>query len=306
MRTATGAAPAALDDGGWLFNSDAYHGHNGVADAVLRVVHEAGGATGVVHDGTWTCGYRAPYGGFDLARRTRSFAAVAGLVDAVLLDLSARGIGRAVVRCRPLAYGHGERATVHALLDRGFGVERAHANHHIAVGGTEAYLAGLSASARNMVRRGLDLGLEVAEATTPEAWAAGHAVLAANKAAKGRTMHLGLDYLLGLRALAPIPIRLVTLALPGAVPCAAALTYRVHPEVELVVAWGDAGHDLPRSPMNLLALRLVERAAAEGVRLLDLGISSDETGALNPGLAFFKESVGANADLRFDLALDLP
>jgi len=32
----------------------------------------------------------------------------------------------------------------------------------------------------------------------------------------------------------------------------------------LLVAWGDHGHELPRSPMNLLAYRLVERAIASG------------------------------------------
>ncbi len=86
----------------------------------------------------------------------------------------------------------------------------------------------------------------------------------------------------------------------GGRSCAAALLYRVAPGRELVVYWGDAGHDLPRSPMNVLALRLVELALAEGARTLDLGISSVD-GVPDQGLIQFKRSVLARESLRLDL-----
>lgn len=56
--------------------------------------------------------------------------------------------------------------------------------------------------------------------------------------------------------------------------------------------------------MNLLALRVVERALATGAAILDLGIST-EPGAepgqarVQEGLARFKLSVGAQAEPRF-------
>ena len=83
-------------------------------------------------------------------------------------------------------------------------------------------------------------------------------------------------------------------------PCAAALTYRVLPGRELVVYWGDAGHDLPRSPMNVLAHAMVARALDEGVRSLDIGPSS-VAGVPDQGLNQFKRSVGARESLRLDL-----
>ena len=62
----------------------------------------------------------------------------------------------------------------------------------------------------------------------------------------------------------------------------------------------DADHDLPRSPMNLLAMRVAEQAIADGTRVLDLGISSVD-GRADAGLVQFKRSVGASEGLRLDL-----
>ncbi len=69
--------------------------------------------------------------------------------------------------------------------------------------------------------------------------------------------------------------------------------------------WGDAGHALPRSPMNLLALRLVEIALADGRPTLDLGISSVD-GVPDQGLIQFKRSVLARESLRLDLVRSAP
>ena len=72
------------------------------------------------------------------------------------------------------------------------------------------------------------------------------------------------------------------------------------PARELVVYWGDAGHELPRSPMNVLAHALVARSLDEGVRSLDIGPSSID-GVPDQGLIQFKRSIGAREDLRLHL-----
>ena len=56
---------------------------------------------------------------------------------------------------------------------------------------------------------------------------------------------------------------------------AAALVYRVFPDVDSMWRPGAPPlHDLPHSPMNLVAYRIVEAALADKVRLVDLGVSS--------------------------------
>jgi hypothetical protein len=137
------------------------------------------------------------------------------------------------------------------------------------------------------------------DAGDDDGWARAYEVLAVNRAAKGRALALDLDYVLCARDAFPGRVRMSALEHAGR-PCAAALTYRVAPGRELVVYWGDAGHDLPRSPMNVLALRLVERSLTEGALSLDIGTSS-VAGVPDQGLVQFKRSVGARESLRLDL-----
>ena len=85
---------------------------------------------------------------------------------------------------------------------------------------------------------------------------------------------------------------------------AAALVYAVLPSVHYLAAWGDAGHEMVHSPMNLLAHQLVLNSLDEGVRVIDLGISS-VNGVADEGLVLFKRHVGASNSLRLDLVRDL-
>jgi hypothetical protein len=150
-----------------------------------------------------------------------------------------------------------------------------------------------------VLRHGLAEPFALREAAAGDPWDAGYDLLAANRAAKGRRLALDAAYVRAARDAFPGRIRMALLEHAGA-PCAAALTYRVLPGRELVVYWGDAGHALPRSPMNVLAHALVARSLGEGVRSLDIGPSSVD-GVPDGGLIQFKRSIGAREDLRLHL-----
>jgi hypothetical protein len=105
------------------------------------------------------------------------------------------------------------------------------------------------------------------------------------------------------------------LSLAGA-PVAAALCYRITSDCELVVAWGDCDHEFKRSPMILLAYRLVELCLNDKLRIMDLGISNEPElqpqtgGALglspNYGLAQFKRTTLAQVQPRFTMTWTKP
>jgi hypothetical protein len=161
----------------------------------------------------------------------------------------------------------------------------------------DAYLARLKKKRAREVRTDLEQPFELRGA---DELATGHAILAANRAAHGRPPGLPLEYL--ERAVAAFPDRIHPSVLFAAGrPVAAAIVYTVLPDVDLLVAWGDHDHGLPRSPMNLLAYRLIEQSLARGARLLDLGPSSEKDGSPNAGLVQFKRSVGAAPGTRFVL-----
>lgn len=318
--TTTAAPPAE-----WvtLFNREAFHALNlragqralslAVADPEGRTI----GALGGVLDGaSFTGGHSAPFGGFDVARDKETPVNVALLVDGALARVRAAGARRVTLRMPPAALGASEGTLQFTLLNRGFTVVRCELNQHIDLTGladVDAYLAALKSPARRALRKLLAAGeLTARTAESAADWDAGHGLLAANRAAKGRRFALTRDYAEAARHALPGALRLLLLEDAAGRAVAAALVYRVRPGRDAVVAWGDApGHGLERSPMNLLAFRVVEAAFADGVAILDLGISSepdaDATGALpvNGGLHQFKQSVLAQTTPRLHLAKEL-
>ena len=296
-----------------LFSTEAFHGLNlSAGQSALRIDHVAderlvGSLVGVIEGGTFRSGHSAPFGGPDFARETETTRNVVDALTAAVARLDADGVERIEVRARPAFYSGSEASVQFALLNLGFAVERCELNFHIeldGIAGSDDYVARLRSPARRALRHALEEPFAFAEATDDEAWARGYGVLADNRRAKDRRLALPLDYLRRAREAFPGRVRMFLMTHDGW-PCAAALLYRVVPRRELVVYWGDAGHQLPRSPMNLLALRLVETVAAEGATTLDLGISSVD-GVPDQGLIQFKRSVLARESLRLDLARTAP
>lgn len=294
------------------FNRRAFHALNVLpGDEVVRVEHAeagrvVGALTGVLRDGTLTCGHSAPFGGVDLARPRETPGRIAATVDATLAGARDAGAGEVRVRCRPDVHGANEPVVLFALLNRGFRVETADLAYVVDLAATPtsaAYVAALKSPARRALGHLADGPWTFRAATDDDEWRRAHALLAANRAAKGRRLVLDADYVLRARAALPGVVRMLVLEHAGAL-CAAALVYVVAPGAWYVVAWGDGDHDLPRSPMNLLALRTVEAALTDGARLLDLGISSVPDGAgltIDPGLSQFKASILARPQTRLTL-----
>ena len=296
-----------------LFSTAAFHALNLTDGQVVRRIDHVvddrlvGSLVGVVNGPEFRSGHSAPFGGPDFARDAETTRNVVNALTAAVARLDAEGVRRIHLKARPAFYSGSEASVQFALLNLGFAVTRCELNLHIeleGIDGADDYVARLRSPARRALRHAHDEPFVVAEAADEADWARAYRVLADNRRAKGRRLALSLDYLRRARDTFPGRIRMFLMTHDGR-PCAAALLYRVAPRRELVVYWGDAGHDLPRSPMNLLALRLVETALAEGAATLDLGISSVD-GVPDQGLIQFKRSVLARESLRLDLMRTAP
>jgi Acetyltransferase (GNAT) domain len=303
-----------------LFNEDRFHALNlSVGQRVLRAeAHDeegrlVGSLSGVLESGLFSSGFSAPFGGVDLARERETPANVALLVDHSLTQLRAAGARTVRIKLPPACYGESEGLVQFTLLNRGFAVERCELNQHIdlePLRDSRTYLGELKSPARRALNKLLELELSFRRAETAAEWDRAYQVLAANRAAKGRELALSRSYLERARDTLGEAVRMYEL-LQGERSIAAALIYRVRTRRDLVVAWGDGEHQLDRSPMNLLAYRVLENALAEGVKTLDLGISNehdpDSDGALVPngGLVQFKQSVLAKVQPRLTLIREL-
>lgn len=305
---ATVAAPDVGAGHLLLFNAAAFHAlHLREGQRAVRIDHEdgdrlVGSLSGVIDGDVFTSGHSASFGGPDFPRDAETATNVRAALEHGVAALQAEGVRTIRVRARPGFYSGSETAVQFSLLNMGFRVESCELSFHIdlaGLGGLDDYVAGLRSPARRALRHAAAEPFALVAAEDEGAWERGYAVLAANRGAKGRALALDLDYVLRARDAFPARVRMALLEHAGR-PCAAALTYRLAPGRELVVYWGDAGHDLPRSPMNALALRMVERSLAEGALSLDLGTSS-VAGVPDQGLVQFKRSVGARESLRLDL-----
>lgn len=296
-----------------LFNDPAFHALNLSGDQELRQVpFEADGRvvgclTGVVEGATFTSGHSAPFGGLDLARDRETPGTVAACVDHVLGELRASGIETVRIRNRPGYYAESDPLVAFTLLNRGFRVELCDLDHAIRLerlGTVQDYLGRMRSSARRALRLALAAGFSFRRAKGRAEWHDGYAILEANRRAKGRRLSLSRDYVDRLRAAFPEEVRMFLLARDGA-SCAAALVYRVRAARDLVVAWGHLDAVTP-SPMNLLALHVVESALEAGAQSLDLGTATLPEGRpgrleADDGLVAFKTSLLAEPEPRLVL-----
>lgn len=296
-----------------LWNTATFYGlRPELADQRLRIDHHdeqgrlVGSFVGGRSDAVVVSGYSAPFGGLDLAKADDTVGHVEGFVDVALTDLAQQGVTEVEVRAKPAHYGQNEALLQFALLNRGFTVAVCELNAYLdlgASGSVDDYVTGLKPAARKMLRRSEALGLDAFQVAPDdgERWAEAYEVLRRNRVDRGRPMRLSLDYVCAIRDAFPGRVRLLALALDGRL-CAAALVYRVAAGRDVVQYWGDALHQLPTSPMNLLVKLVVEHALAGGAATIDIGISSED-GVANQGLVQFKRSVGCTLEPRLEYVL---
>lgn len=264
-----------------------------------------GSLVGIIENRTFTSGHRAPFGGIDLVRDWEPPERVASLVDHALDDLRHAGVKTAKIRCKPASWSVGEVVIQQALMQAGFAVEVAELSFSIDTRTTSSYdeyKAGLKKESRKALGKAESLGLVLDVLETDDDWQKAFELLVKNRGSKGRPMNMTWDYLNQVRKTFPNRIQMIALSAESMV--AAALSYRVGPERDVVVRWGDSDHDLPYSPMYLLAGEVIGLSIKDGVKVIDLGIAT-EAGKPNPGLVQFKRAIGAAPELRLDLILEM-
>jgi predicted N-acyltransferase len=269
-----------------------------------------GGIAGMHDQGEFFSGYSAPFGGLDLARLRETPDNVETILTCSLEQLAALGIGKAHIKLAPACYGESQSLVQITLLNAGFTVERCELNQHLDLSGYTTvadFVAELRPPARKTLRRLMTDEFDFAECRDDSEFDRGYRLLSDNRTRKDRTLSLSREYALRAKTALGDRIRMFEL-FHDTVPVAAALVYSVSPGHDMVVAWGDSDHGLEKSPMILLAYRLVERALENGVEILDLGTSnipSKDPGAglqADLGLVQFKRSLLAHIEPRFTLS----
>lgn len=83
---------------------------------------------------------------------------------------------------------------------------------------------------------------------------------------------------------------------------AAAQVFHVTEDMAQVVYWGDVREYSAMRPMNMLTYKVFEYYHNTGIKILDIGIST-ENGIPNFGLCEFKESIGCEVTLKYSFEI---
>jgi hypothetical protein len=293
-----------------LFNDERYHHINaGPDERLFHFDHCVDGEligtlSGVICGEVLECGHSAPYGGIDFRRPGVVVGTIVNLLQAARRSAAAEGARAILIKARPGYYGENETATIFALLGLGATLRGCELSlgldtsrwHTI-----EDYERTLKPPARHILHRGLRAGLSLRAANGASEWAACYELLAETRRRRGARLRISFDYVMRVRE--TFGERIVMYRCLQADDLAgAALVYRVLPDRDYVVTWGDDFRRRPGGVMNAIAYHLVRTAIADGVGLIDIGISSVD-GAPDDGLIQFKRHIGAAVGLRPDLWL---
>jgi hypothetical protein len=296
-----------------LFNSTAFNGLNTWQPReYVRIDHHdgdrlVGSFVGMRLGNEVGCGWSAPFGGPDFARPAETITNIAATIDRALDELTADGVDCIRVKAKPPFYSGNEEMVKHVLHNRGFRIDACDLSYHIDIepfSTPEDYIAGLKSPARRALKHAFAEPYEFRELETIDEWRLAHDIILHNRAAKGRSVNLTLDYIWDLRQACGDKIRYFGLTHNGRM-VGSALLYRMNHDIELVEYWGDAFHDFERSPMNVLAYHVIAWSIQQGRRIVDLGLSS-VNGEPNQGLIQFKQSILARPELRLNFVWNKP
>lgn len=291
---------ALFRQGSHVYNTVAFNSLNatkvvGLHHLVFRSSRiKAGIILGERPDGVLASGFSAPFGGFDFPREQEA-ATVIEIVAALRRWLGGR---RAIITMPPEFYSPSMNAkTRHALAAAGATCLTL-VNHHVDLTGIRehGYEAMLDSKARNKLGIARRAPFTFGRCDAAEAYA----VIEANRRRRGYPLAMTLEQVCDTAPIAGTEFYVLKL---DGIPMAAAQVNNVAPGIRQLIYWGDTDSEPGLHPMNRLAAELFAEYARRGdTRIIDLGPSGDFE-SLSPGLASFKESVGATASLKHRFTL---
>lgn len=174
-------------------------------------------------------------------------------------------------------------------------------NYHFCCNRFNDYHDIIERNARKNLRQAMEhnMGFEVLDSNCQGDVARAYAVIKRNREEHGYPLRMTLDDVLSTIRVVPALFFVVTYQ---GTDVAAAQVFRVSDDVWQVVYWGDVHQYAHLRTMNFLAFRVFGYFAKMGIRVLDIGPST-EHGVPNYGLCSFKQSIGCNMSPKISFTL---
>lgn len=244
--------------------------------------------------------FSAPCGGFDYFREEP----VEYYDEAVrLLKGYGESVGKKIhIVLPPMIYNETHISkTISALYRHGGEVEYLDLNNHYDLARFKNYDAYIARMARKNLNNSIQLNLPFIKLNTqnPKDVERAYEVIKKNREARGFPLRMSLQAVLDTVSILDADFFIMTYE---GVDVAAGQVYRISPEINQVIYWGNIVEYAHLRVMNIFTYKVFEYYCNQGGKILDIGISTDHSEP-NYGLCDFKESIGCEFSLKYTIKL---
>lgn len=239
--------------------------------------------------------YSAPFGIFE---QLQSHIKLEEMEEAItLLEGYGKecGICKIIFRMPPVFYDECFISKLqNVLLRKGYQIAYCDLNYQFYIHDMEQYENLLLRNARKNLKNAMKQGFSFVHCESVEEKREAYNVIAENRKRKGYPLRMTYEQVNDTIQLTQHDFFLLK---DGEISIAAAVIFKVNKECYQVIYWGDIDGYEARRPMNYLAYKVYEFYADIGIKVLDIGPSTEE-GVPNYGLCDFKESIGCEVSIK--------
>ncbi len=240
--------------------------------------------------------FSAPFGSFTMKGKQR-LEYMEEAVD-LLLDYSRRRGKKLSVTLPSMVYGETELSQWINIFSRKMQTASVELNYQFPLERFDNYTTLIERNARKNLNHALKENfvfqqLDISRLEDVERM---YAVINRNRAERGFPLRMTLDQVWATVSRV-VTADIFVLSHEGA-DVAAALVYHVASDIAQVIYWGDIRRYSQLRPMNRLTYSVFKHYREVGLRVLDIGISTED-GVPNFGLCDFKESIGCTVSLKY-------
>lgn len=244
--------------------------------------------------------FSAPFGGF-LEKGTHGLERMEKAVDA-LVDYAKELSLRLQITLQPMVYDETRLSMWVNVMMRKMQLHHTDLNYHFDISRMPNYGSVINRSARKLLNQALrqNFCLRNLDSGNSDDVARAYNVISSNRKERGFPLRMTFEQVWQTVS------RVVTadffvLEHEGC-DVAAAQIFHVADGIAQVVYWGDIRQYAKLRPMNYLAYSLFGYYADNGLRILDIGPSTED-GIPNYGLCEFKESIGCSVTMKYSFEL---
>ncbi len=240
--------------------------------------------------------YSAPFGIFEKLQKHIKLEEIEEAVDLLEQYAGNMGIESIMFRIPPSFYDESFISKVqNCLLRKNYKIDCCDLNYQIFISNMEYYMQSLLRNAKKNLKHALKVDFDFLHCDTMQEKLEAYEVIKRNRERKGYPLRMTCEQVMHTIKITEHDFFLLK---NEGVSVAAAIVFKVNTFCYQVIYWGDIEGYEDKRPMNMLAYKVYEFYCHKGIKILDIGPSTEE-GVPNYGLCDYKESIGCSVSTKY-------